>query len=288
MISKKSLAATVLATSLVFSGVVAPYQTNPVSAATQVTSKYQVQLNTFASHYAKILRTLESYTVKLDKAKTEKEVLKIYDQYLTFFDAALDKAAPIKGAHSKIKEMDAYIYNSLVEVYNFELDTIDFHNGDITESQYKKAQAKMMKFVDAQDALFKKAAISYQNKFKVTFSKDMLYLLDEEAETPKTNNKTYKVVKGDTLYGIAKLNKTTVQAIKKINNLKSDIIRVGQVLKLPSSITNKSVSQSKYTVKKGDTLWSISKKANMTVSELKKINNLKSDLIRIGQTLELK
>lgn len=42
-----------------------------------------------------------------------------------------------------------------------------------------------------------------------------------------------KVVKGDTLWGIAQKHGTTVDAIKKANALKSDVIKVGQTLKLP-------------------------------------------------------
>jgi len=48
-----------------------------------------------------------------------------------------------------------------------------------------------------------------------------------------TNNAVgYVVAKGETLYGIAKANGTTVEALKKINNLSSDVLKVGQVLKL--------------------------------------------------------
>lgn len=44
---------------------------------------------------------------------------------------------------------------------------------------------------------------------------------------------------------------------------------------------------STYEVKKGDTLWRISKEYNLSVQELKELNGLKSDLIKIGQILQV-
>ena len=53
---------------------------------------------------------------------------------------------------------------------------------------------------------------------------------------PVTQGRTYKVVKGDTLWGIASRllkNGARYTEIKKLNNLKSDIIHVGDTLKIP-------------------------------------------------------
>ena len=89
---------------------------------------------------------------------------------------------------------------------------------------------------------------------------------------------TYVVKKGDTLWKIARMFNTTVDTIKRLNNLSSNLIRVNQVLKLPTS-------EAYHTVKRGDTLWSIAKMHDMSVEELKRINNLKSDIISIGEKL---
>jgi len=51
--------------------------------------------------------------------------------------------------------------------------------------------------------------------------------------TAKKSGGSYKVVKGDTLYGIAKKRSTTVAKIKSANGLSSDLIRPGQTLKIP-------------------------------------------------------
>ncbi len=91
----------------------------------------------------------------------------------------------------------------------------------------------------------------------------------------------YTVVAGDTLWGIAKSHGVTVNKIKELNNLTSDLIFPGQVLKIKEVATS-------YTVVKGDTLWGISKKFNVTVDSIKQLNKLTSDLIFPGQILNIK
>ena len=93
----------------------------------------------------------------------------------------------------------------------------------------------------------------------------------------------YVVKKGDTLYSIAAANNTTVDELKKANNLTSNILSTGQLLKIPSAL----LPESTYTVKKGDSLYSIATKYNTTVDELKRINNLTSNILSIGQILKL-
>lgn len=93
----------------------------------------------------------------------------------------------------------------------------------------------------------------------------------------------YIVQKGDTLYSVAMANNTTVDELKKANNLTSNILSTGQLLKIPSAL----LPESTYIVKKGDFLYSIANKYNTTVDELKRINNLTSNILSIGQVLKL-
>lgn len=96
----------------------------------------------------------------------------------------------------------------------------------------------------------------------------------------------YIVKKGDSLWSIASKNNTTVDNIKKLNNLSSNNLSVGQVLKLSYDAENEDIKGSNiYTVKKGDSLWLIANKYGTTVDELKNANNLKSNTLSIGQTL---
>ena len=96
----------------------------------------------------------------------------------------------------------------------------------------------------------------------------------------------YTVKSGDSLWSIANKYNTTVNELKSLNNLSSNILQVGQILVLPSS-TNDDNSGNTYTVKLGDSLWSIANKYNTTVSKLKSLNNLSSDALQIGQILNI-
>ena len=92
---------------------------------------------------------------------------------------------------------------------------------------------------------------------------------------------TYIVKSGDTLYKIAGINNTTVDELKYLNNLTSDILTIGQTLIIPKDTDY-------YVVKKGDSLYSIAKRFNTTVDNLKRLNNLNSNLINIGQNIKIK
>lgn len=105
-----------------------------------------------------------------------------------------------------------------------------------------------------------------------------------------------KVQKGDTLWDISQANNITVDQLKKYNKLSNNTIHPNQVLKTsvkanvsePSKpAPNKPSKGSSYSVKAGDTLWGISKKNNVSVNNLKKWNNLNSDIIHINQKLKV-
>lgn len=96
---------------------------------------------------------------------------------------------------------------------------------------------------------------------------------------------TYTVKKGDTLYSIARNFKTTVDEIKRINNLKSNLLNIGQTLLIPKETPIQEFIT--YTVKKGDTLYSIANRFNTTVESIKTLNTLTSNLLSIGQVLKI-
>lgn len=97
----------------------------------------------------------------------------------------------------------------------------------------------------------------------------------------------HKIVLNDTLWGLSKKYNVTIDALKKYNKLSSDTIYVGDTLKVPTKAEAALTAAKTHRVVKGDTLWSLAKKYGTTVSALKKLNNLTSDTIYIGQTLIL-
>lgn len=106
--------------------------------------------------------------------------------------------------------------------------------------------------------------------------------LEEEIPPSITGGTTYTVKSGDSLYSIASKYNTTVSELMSYNNLKSNLLSIGQVIKIPPT-----TGGTTYTVKSGDSLYSIAIKYNTTVDAIKSKNNLTSNTLSIGQTLKI-
>lgn len=112
-----------------------------------------------------------------------------------------------------------------------------------------------------------------------------LIIVEKQEETNTNDNyDTYEVVKGDSLWSIANKYNIRVNDLIELNNLNDLTISIGQKLLVPK----KDIDEDIYIVEKGDTLWSVAKKNNLTVQELKELNNLTNNTISIGQTLKIK
>jgi 3D (Asp-Asp-Asp) domain-containing protein/LysM repeat protein len=85
------------------------------------------------------------------------------------------------------------------------------------------------------------------------------------------------VQKGDTLWALSRTNNMSLENLKKINNLTTDLIHPGDLLTV--------APEKRYTVIQGDTLWGIANNHQVTVSQIKDWNQLHTDLIHPGLSL---
>ncbi|MFU8859312.1 MAG: LysM peptidoglycan-binding domain-containing protein [Cyclonatronaceae bacterium] len=136
---------------------------------------------------------------------------------------------------------------------------------------------------------------------------------------------------GETLMAISRRYQLDVDEIRRVNNLQSDVLRIGQVLMIPSRsdtpetpmpedtvrpvppvqreteterrpaearpaippvedrerslVIERKDGSAYYTVRPGDTLYRIAARHNMTINELRSLNNLRGDVINVGQEL---
>ena len=128
---------------------------------------------------------------------------------------------------------------------------------------------------------------------------------------PEPEYTVYIVQRGDYLAKISKKYNVTINSIKRLNNLKDDNIRIGQKLKLPGKLdvgeqkvpegafakpqAQKSAkpyaaytgATKEYVVKSGDTLGAIAYGNGINIRQLKELNGLSSDVLRIGQKLKI-
>lgn len=121
------------------------------------------------------------------------------------------------------------------------------------------------------------------------------------------NQQIHTVSSGETLYSISRALDVTVAELRSWNNLTSDGLAIGQELiyyteaemqveepPVPEDVGESLISVSTpqeneyYTVKSGDNLTTIARAHDMTLSELRELNNISRDLLRIGQQLAVR
>lgn len=150
-----------------------------------------------------------------------------------------------------------------------------------------------LRFVQLEDSIY-----SYTSK-----AEKVREAIEEKVEAV-SDSFVHSVKKGESLGSIARKYGVTVSNIKNWNRLKRDTITVGQKLTIyrsgapmaqvgktsNSSSSNKSAASTTrtHTVKKGETLSSVSRKYGCTVNDIKKWNNLKSNTVMVGQKLKIK
>jgi membrane-bound lytic murein transglycosylase D len=96
---------------------------------------------------------------------------------------------------------------------------------------------------------------------------------------------------GDTISELAAANDLSSRQLRVFNHLDNDFLRVGQSLRIPSTSTirlENGVGTSSYTVRRGDSLWSIAKQSKTSIDRLARLNRIgRRDLLRVGQTIRM-
>lgn len=171
----------------------------------------------------------------------------------------------------------------------------------LKKEDYKGWARELKKAGYATDKKYPDKLISLIIRYSLhKFDEEVLGLTYVKHEEPIEAGSIYIVEKGDSMYSISKKYNMSVRELQDINDLTSTVLSLGQKLRTNSksndsnAIISNQDSQSKvigkrsYFVEKGDTLYSISKKYNMTVSELQQLNGLTDIGISIGQELQIK
>lgn len=109
---------------------------------------------------------------------------------------------------------------------------------------------------------------------------------------PEVRRLAYRVRKGDTISSIAQRHGITQKSIRRTNKLTSSRLRIGQrlVLVIPPKAQQRMALRGKrvYRVRKGDTLFSIARRYRTTTSKIRRLNNLRTTRLAIGQVLRVR
>mgnify|MGYP001213457027 CR=1 FL=1 len=108
-----------------------------------------------------------------------------------------------------------------------------------------------------------------------------------QAEQTVVETEIHTVGDGETLYSISRIYGLTVEELIAINGLDNTQIKTGQKLKVSKSQTARSSKAIEHKVQAGETLYSISRKYNVSIEVIKQANNLSSDTLQLGQVLKI-
>lgn len=155
----------------------------------------------------------------------------------------------------------------------------------LSQSELKKANGLKNSNLRSGQVLMVPGTVVTEETEEVVIKESVIKETAPEASSEVYIKKRYVVKPGDTLGNIAASFSVTVEEIKKASALKKDTINNGDILLIP--VPQEKVTQSKYTVARGDTLSKLSKKFGVSVREIKRANGLSSDTLRTGMRLSI-
>lgn len=133
---------------------------------------------------------------------------------------------------------------------------------------------------------------------KPSFSDKVMYSNEQPPRFPSINipesDQIHFVEKGESLYGISKKYGVKIEQIQRLNNMKSNVVRIGQELLIQEGEKSQNekpapivimASNDIHEVHPGESLFSISRKYKLSIDKLKELNGLVDNTIIIGQKL---
>jgi N-acetylmuramoyl-L-alanine amidase len=129
----------------------------------------------------------------------------------------------------------------------------------------------------------KSSGLAVGQKLKIPGSGAVSISIPNKPNTVETETITHTVKSGEFLGKIASHYKVKIADIRRENNLKSDTVWVGQKLKITVAVKDKPIR--KHKVARGEYLGKIASKYGVSVSSIRKANNLRSDELAVGQVL---
>lgn len=129
----------------------------------------------------------------------------------------------------------------------------------------------------------KSSGLAVGQKLKIPGSGAASVSIPNKPNTVETETITHTVKSGEFLGKIASHYKVKIADIRRENNLKSDTLWVGQKLKITVAVKDKPIR--KHKVARGEYLGKIASKYGVSVSSIRKANNLRSDELAVGQVL---
>ena len=205
------------------------------------------------------------------------------------------KPAKLNVATGEITLVNPEIKNTdnISEVNEVPLSESDFHvvkaneNLVMISKTYKVSLTELKRANNLETTL-----VDEGQRLRVRNLDAFINTASDETYNASSENYTdvHVVVKNNTLFSIAKRYGLSVDKLKRLNNLTSNTIHVGQKLRVSngSSNLNEESSMSVWTVASGDTLYSIALKNGTSVDAIKQLNGLTNNTIKVGQKLKLK
>jgi peptidoglycan endopeptidase LytF len=155
----------------------------------------------------------------------------------------------------------------------------------LSQSELKKANGLKNSNLRSGQVLMVPGTVVAEETEEVVIKESVIKETAPETSSEVYIKKRYVVKPGDTLGNIAASFSVTVEEIKKASALKKDTINNGDILLIP--VPQEKVTQSKYTVARGDTLSKLSKKFGVSMREIKRANGLSGDTLRTGMRLSI-